>query len=170
MFCTLERMIKRMEIFTLLETLEDILEKSRTLPFTDKSIVEKEQFLDIIKEIRLKLPDELKQAKWIKEERERIISEAQKDADDIVKEAENRIISMIDEHEITRKAYDKKTEIIADANEMYREITQGTTTYVDGILANIENNMLELGKTLSGVEMSIQNALETIQNNRKELK
>ena len=159
-----------MEIFTLLETLEDILEKSKTLPFTDKSIVEKEQFLDIIKEIRLKLPDELKQAKWIKEERERIISESQKDADDIVKEAENRIISMIDEHEITRKAYDKKTEIIADANEMYREITQGTTTYVDGILANIENNMLELGKTLSGVEMSIQNALETIQNNRKELK
>ena len=159
-----------MEIFTLLETLEDILEKSKTLPFTEKSIIEKSEFLDIIKEIRLRLPDELKQEKWIKEERERIISEAQKDANDIVKEAENRIISMIDEHEITKKAYDKKTEIIADANEMYREITQGTATYVDGILANIENNMLELGKTLNGVELSIQNALETIQNNRKELK
>ena len=159
-----------MEIFTLLEALEDILERSKTVPFTEKSITEKEQFLDIIKEIRLKLPDELKQAKWIKEERERIIAEAQKDADAIVKEAENRIISMIDEHEITKKAYDKKTEIIADANEMFREITQGTNTYVDGILANIENNMIELGKTLNGVEMSIQNALETIQNNRKELK
>lgn len=159
-----------MEIFTLLETLEDILEKSKSLPFSDKSIIEKGEILDIIKEIRLRLPDELKQAKWIKEERERIINEAQKDAEDIVKEAENRIISMIDEHEITKKAYDKKTEIIADANEMYREITQGTNTYVDGILANIENNMVELGKTLSGVELSIQNALETIQNNRKELK
>ena len=159
-----------MEIFTLLETLEDIIEKSKTVPFTDKSVVEKKQFLDIIKEIRLKLPDELKQAKWIKEERERIIAEAQKDADDIVKEAENRIIAMIDEHEITKKAYEKKNEIIADANEMYREITQGTNTYVDGILANIENNMVELGKTVSNVELSIQNALETIQNNRKELK
>ncbi len=159
-----------MEIFTLLETLEDILENSKTVPFTEKSIVEKDQLLDIIKEIRLKLPDELKQAKWIKEERERIINEAQKDANDIVKEAENRIISMIDEHEITKKAYDKKTEIIADANEMYREITQGTNDYVDGILANIENNMLELGKSLNGVEMTIQNAIETIQNNRKELK
>ena len=157
-----------MEIFTLLETLEDILENSKTVPFTEKSIVEKDQLLDIIKEIRLKLPDELKQAKWIKEERERIINEAQKDANDIVKE--NRIISMIDEHEITKKAYDKKTEIIADANEMYREITQGTNDYVDGILANIENNMLELGKSLNGVEMTIQNAIETIQNNRKELK
>lgn len=159
-----------MEIFTLLETLEDILENSKTLPFSDKSIIEKEQFLDIIKEIRLKLPEELKQAKWIKEERERIIAEAQKDADDIVREAENRIISMIDEHEITKKAYDKKTEIIADANEMYREITKGTNDYVDGILANIENNMLELGKSLSNVEMTIQNAIETLQNNRKELK
>ena len=159
-----------MEIFTLLETLEEMLEQSKKVPFTDKVVVDKEAILEIIKEIRLKLPDELKQAKWVKEERQRILSEAQKEANDIVKEAETRIISMIDEHEITKKAYDKKTEIIADANEMYREITQGTNTYVDGILANIENNMMELGKTLSGVEMTIQNALETIQNNRKELK
>ena len=159
-----------MEIFTLLETLEDIIGKSKTVPFTEKCIIERNQFLDIIKEIRLKLPDELKQAKWIKEERERIIGEAHKDANDIVKEAENRIISMIDEHEITKKAYEKKNEIIADANDMYREITQGTNTYVDEILANIENNMVELGKTVNSVELSIQNALETIQNNRKELK
>ena len=74
-----------MEIFALLETLEDILEKSKSVPFTDKCLVEREVILDIIKEIRLKLPDELKQAKWIKEERERILAEAQKDANDIIK-------------------------------------------------------------------------------------
>ena len=106
-----------MEIFTLLETLEDILEKSKNVPFTDKCIVEKNEILDIIKEIRLNLPDELKQAKWIKEERERIIAEAQKDAEDLMKEAENRIISMIDEHEITKKAYEQKAQIIETAND-----------------------------------------------------
>ena len=95
-----------MEIFTLLETLEDMLEKSRAVPFSSKCIVDKEEILDIIKEVRLKLPEELKQAKWVKEERQRILAEAQKEADGIVKEAENRIISMIDEHEITRKAYE----------------------------------------------------------------
>ena len=58
-----------MEIFTLLETLEDLLETSRSVPFSTKVIVNKEDVLDLIKEIRLKLPDELKQAKWIKEER-----------------------------------------------------------------------------------------------------
>ena len=59
-----------MEIFTLLETLEEILEQSKKLPFTDKAIVDKEAILEVIKEIRLKLPDELKQAKWVKEERQ----------------------------------------------------------------------------------------------------
>lgn len=159
-----------MEIFTLLETLEDILESSKTIPFTDKSMIEKDQLLDIIKEIRLKLPDELKQAKWIKEERERIIAEAQKDADDIMKEAENIIISKIDEHEITKKAYDKKNEIIEEANQMYREMKNGANDYIDEILSNIENSMLELGKTLNNVETTIQNAVETIQNDRNAIK
>ena len=115
-----------MEIFTLLETLEEILENSRSVPFSNKGIVDKEEMLDLIKEIRIKMPDELKQAKWVKEERQRILVEAQKEADGIVKEAENRIIAMIDEHEITRKAYDQKTEIIETANEMSREISKGT--------------------------------------------
>ena len=145
-----------MEIFTLLETLEDILEKSRNMPFSSKCIVDKEEVLDIIKEIRLKLPDELKQAKWVKEERGRILVEAQKEADGIVKEAENRIISMIDEHEITRKAYEQKAQIIETANEMSREISKGTKEYADNILEKVE-----------GV---LQEALKTVENNRKELK
>ena len=145
-----------MEIFTLLETLEDILENSRNLPFTSKTMVDKEEMLEIIKEIRIKLPDELKQAKWVKEERQRILVEAQKEADGLVKEAENRIIAMIDEHEITRKAYDKKVEIIETANEMSREITKGTKEYADNVL--------------SGVEVALEDALKVIQNNRNELK
>lgn len=145
-----------MEIFALLETLEETLEKSKTLPFVGKSIVDKDEFLDIIKEIRIKLPDELKQAKWVKEERARILVEAQKEADDIVKEAENRIISMIDEHEITRKAYEQKAQIIETANEMSREISKGTKDYADNLLEKIE--------------VVLEDALKTIQNNRKELK
>ena len=132
-----------MEIFTLLETLEDLLENSRSLPFSSKGLVDKEEMLDLIKEIRIKLPDELKQAKWVKEERQRILVEAQKEADGIVKEAENRIIAMIDEHEITRKAYDQKTEIIETANEMSREISKGTKEYADSLLANTEDVLNE---------------------------
>ena len=159
-----------MEIFTLFDTLEDILDKSKKLRFTDKSIIEIEEILEIMKAIRLKLPDELKQAKWIKEERGRIIAEAQKEADDIVKEAENRIIAMIDEHEITKKAYEQKTKIIETANEMSREMSKGTKDYADNILGDIETTILNLSETITNVEATIQNALDTIKNNRSELK
>ena len=145
-----------MEIFTLLENLEEILEAGTKVPFSTKVMVDAEELREIIEDIRLKLPDELKQAKWVKEERQRILVEAQKEADGIVKEAENRIISMIDEHEITKKAYEKKVEIIETANEMSREIKSGTEEYADGVLA--------------GIEVALEDALKVIKNNRKELK
>ncbi len=145
-----------MEIFNLLETIEDMLENSKTLPFTNKAVLDREELLDIIKEIRLKLPEELKQAKVIKEEHDRIIEKANEEAQDIVKEAENRIISMIDEHEITKKAYEQKNKIIENANDMAREISNGTKAYADNILA--------------GVQVTLEDALKVIQNNRKEVK
>ncbi|MDD4066856.1 MAG: ATPase [Bacilli bacterium] len=145
-----------MEVLALLDELEDILDKGSGLPFTSKAMYDKEELLDIVKEIKLKLPDEVKQAKWVKEERQRILLDAQKEAADIVKEAENRIISMIDEHEITRKAVEQKDTIIESANSMAREISQGTKEYADEILAGIE-------------EMLITN-LDIVQNNRRELK
>ena len=84
-----------MEIFTLLETLEELLEKSKNVPFSTKGIVDKEQMLDLIKEIRLKLPDELKQAKWVKEERQRILVEAKKEAENIIRQIKKNKIFLI---------------------------------------------------------------------------
>lgn len=159
-----------MEIFTLLETIEDLIENSRTLPFSNKCIVDRDEISDIVKEIRLKLPDELKQAKWVKEERTRIIQEAQKEGEDIVKEAENRIIAMIDEHEITRKAYDEKQRIIESANEMARQMSEGTKEYADNILKDIEQTILTLKNNMDAAQATINDAVNTLKNNRKELK
>ena len=145
-----------MEILTLLETLEDILERSASLPFTGRAFVNRDDILEIVKEIRLKLPDEIKQAKWIKEERQRILLEAQKEASNIVKEAENKIISMIDEHEITKKAYDEKEKIIAEAKKIAREIGIGTKEYADGMLEKLEAILTD--------------AIKIVHNNRKELR
>ena len=159
-----------MEIFTLLETIEDLIENSRKMPFSNKCIVDKDEILDAIKEIRLKLPDDLKQAKWVKEERTRIIQEAKKEGEDIVKEAENRIIAMIDEHEITRKSYEEKQKIIESANDMAREMSEGTKEYADNILAEVEDTMATLMGNMEAAQATVNSALATIKNNRNELK
>ena len=138
-----------MEILSVLETLEDLVEKSVSVPFSGKCLVDKEEILEIVKEVRLKLPDDIKQAKWVKEERQRILMEAQKEANNMVKDAESKISSLVDEHEITKKAYEQANEIISSAQKNAREIRLGTKDYADSVLNKVEeilNDTLEVIK------------------------
>ncbi len=145
-----------MEILTILETLEELVEKSPSVPFSGKCLLDREEILEIIKEMRLKLPDDIKQAKWVKEERQRILLEAQREATNIMKDAENKIASLVDEHEITKKAYEQSNEIIAAAQKNAREVRLGAREYADGVLNKVEDILSE--------------AAEVIRTNREELK
>ena len=145
-----------MEIFTLLENLEELMESGQKVPFSNKVMIDIEEFRELLEEIRLKLPDELKQAKWVKEERERIMSDAEKEANGLLKEAEAKIISMVDEHVITKQALAQKEEIIENANKISKEISTGTREYADSILLKVEEVLKE--------------TMDIVHNNRKELK
>ena len=72
-----------MEVLTLLETLQEMLDRSSSIPLTKKSLVDKDAIIDVVNEIKMKLPDELKQAKWVKEERQKILVDAQKEANQL---------------------------------------------------------------------------------------
>lgn len=145
-----------MEIFTLLENLEELIESGTKVPFSTKVMLDTEEIKEVLDEIRRKLPEELKQAKLVKEERQRIIMDAQKEADDIVKQTETKIISLVDDHEITRQALAKKEEILESADKVAREISDGTREYADALLERLEEILNE--------------TLGVIHNNRKELK
>jgi vacuolar-type H+-ATPase subunit H len=145
-----------MEILSILETLEDLVEKSISIPLSGKCLVDKEEILEIVKEIRLKLPDDLKQAKWVKEERQRILLEAQKEANNVVKDAEGKIASLVDEHEITKKAYEQANQIISSTQKNAREIRLGTREYADSVLNKVED--------------ILKDAIDVIKMNREELK
>ena len=101
-----------MDALELLDELEDIIDKGASVPFSGRCILDKDELLDVLQEIKLKLPDDLKQAKWIKEERQRILQEAQTEADNLIKSAEDKIIAMVNENEITKKAIVQGNQII----------------------------------------------------------
>jgi len=132
-----------MEIFSLLEKLEDVVENGWVVPLTGKTMVDKKEMIELLKEIRVMLPDEIKQAKWIKEERQRFLFEAQQEANNLLQEAENRISSMIDESEITRKSYEQANETIINAQKTAREIRDGSLVYADEILTKMEETLKE---------------------------
>ena len=128
------------DVIELLSELEEIIDKSFEIPFFKKTLVNKEQILALINDISIQLPDELRVAKSIAEDSKRIISDAQKQADAKVKEVEHRILGLIDEHEITKKAVANANEIIAKAQKDGREIRLASLKFADDILEKVEND------------------------------
>jgi vacuolar-type H+-ATPase subunit H len=144
-----------MNVLKLLEELEDIVENCSSIPFVQKVLVDKGEILEIIKEIRIHLPDEIKQAQWIKEERQRILAEAQQEADTISEEANKHILSMIEQDEITMLANEQAEKIITQAQNNAKEMRLGAKDYVDGLLQSVELDLADL--------------INTIKENRNEL-
>ena len=130
-----------MDVIELISELEEKVEKSFELPIVKKSFVNKEEIMNLIGDISLQLPDEIRMAKSITEERNRILADAQKQADIIIKNAEQKIISMIDEHEVTKRANEHANEIIVEAQKNAREIRLGTLEYSDSMLSKLDEQL-----------------------------
>ncbi|MBQ7108874.1 MAG: ATPase [Clostridia bacterium] len=152
-----------MDGLELLDELEEIIEKGASVPFSGRCILERDELIDLVQELKLKLPDDLKQAKWIKEERQRILHEAQVEADEIIKAANEKGISMINEHEITQQAMEQARQIIDKANQEAYAISDSSYNYTDNLLQTVEN------VTLSTIK-ELEQCISIVRNNRNELR
>ena len=126
-----------MEILEILEDIEESVEKSFSL--FGMSVINKNDMLAMLEELRMKLPDEIKQAKWVKEERQKILSEAQSEADSIVEGAKEKVIALVDEHEIAKQAKAKAEQLISDARAQEQEMRKNAILYADSMLEKVEN-------------------------------
>lgn len=138
-----------MDALELIDKLEDMIEDGTIIPITGKVMLNKADLLDMLKEIRLNLPDDLKQAKWITQEKQRIIIEAQKQAEAIIKETDIRLKREIEHHDITIDANKRAADIISAAQKNAKEIRLGAKEYADQLLSNLEINLDANGKELS---------------------
>lgn len=161
-------------VFNLLEELEAVLDQSRAVPFSNKVTVDKEELYDIITEIKMRLPNEIKQSKWVIEERNKILIDAQKEADEIIKNAEERLNRLIDENEVTKRAYEQAALIIDNSKKTSKEMRLGATEYADEVLALAESRLKEMMDMIRLENIHSENffneTLDIIYQNRQELR
>ena len=127
-----------MEILKLIDLLEDKVEQSKSIPLLNRALIDREELLTAIEEIRLNIPEDMKQARLVKEERKRILAEAQAEADEIINNAKIKTEKMVDEHEITKKAYEQANQIVSAAQKNSRELRMGARQYVDSLFADTD--------------------------------
>lgn len=130
-----------MEIMEIIDMMEETIDKATSVPLSGKIVVDKEDLLDYIQEMRLVFPDEVKEAKWVKEERERILAEAQTRSETMIKNAEEKVVQMIDEHEITKQAVEQANQMVNEAQTKAMEIKTDCDQYADDILNDLEKRL-----------------------------
>lgn len=137
-----------MDIEQIMNELESKIDGCRTIPFWGRGIIDKAELLDLIQEMRNKFPEEMRQAKWVKEERQRIISDAQKEASSMIKATEEKIATMVNEHDITQQAYSKANQIVDSAQQNSREIRLSANQYADDVLRALEDELIKTAEAI----------------------
>ena len=127
-----------------------------------RALVDVENIRAVIDEIRLNIPQEIKQARGIVADRADIITNAKREADGIIRSAEERAKAMVAQEEITKLAQEKAAEIISTAQTKSRDMRKAAQDFVDDIMKRADEgltaNLAEVRKTRASLRQQIPQA------------
>ena len=169
----------------IIEEIEEYIDSCKFQPLsTSKIIVNKDQIDELLRELRMKTPDEIKRYQKIIANKDAILADAQAKADGMIEEAQIHTNELVSEHEIMQQAYSQANEIVTAATEQAQQILDnaandandiriGAIQYTDDLLSNAESI---IGHTLDsyttkydGLVNSLQECYDMVHNNRAEL-
>jgi hypothetical protein len=148
-----------MDILHLIDRLEELFNESRAIPFTHNVVVDEEKMLDLIDQMRVAIPEEMKKAQQVMTQHDRILAQAQEEANRTLALAREKGEQLMERDSIVQNAQSfaeqRATDIIAEADQTRTEADQ----YVIETLTHLE---LELERYLNQVRNGIQTVRETL--------
>jgi vacuolar-type H+-ATPase subunit H len=141
-----------MNIDEILDEMDEVLDKSPSMPFAGhKTVVDADRLRELINDVRLNIPQEIKRAKLIDFDCNRIIKEAEAKAEAIVRKAEERAKAIVSNDAIVKEAKQKAIDMLTKAQSSSKEIKNATSTYVNNLLTDAEkyfqSNLQNVKKT-----------------------
>jgi vacuolar-type H+-ATPase subunit H len=132
---------------------EYLIHHARHVPFSSQVMVDEDEVMDLVDQLRFNLPDEIKQASWTVQEQQRIISEAHAEAARIMSKANERAEESVTDHEIVRRAERQATQVVRDAQSKSDQIIRDAEAYALEQLVQLEQH---LSRTLATVKRGVE--------------
>ena len=170
----------------IIEEIEEYVESCKYQPLsTTKIVVNKEELEELLRELRLKTPDEIKRYQKIISNKDAILADAQNKADAIIAEAQAKAREMVEQSEVMQTAYAQANETVNNANQQAQEILDAATNdansirlgaigYTDDMLANLSNIMTtalnDAGEKYNSFVESLTSCYNTVVQNRSQRK
>ena len=119
--------------------LYDLVQDARSMPLSaDKCILERDKVLDMLDEIIAQLPGELKQARTIVESRNELVSQARREADVIIREAQDKVGQLVTKEAIYEEAKKRSEELVSQTQNRINQLRKAANEYMDESLRQTE--------------------------------
>lgn len=145
-----------MDILHLVDRLEEVFNEGRPIPLTRKLAVDEDRVLELIDQMRVSIPDEVKKAQQILNQRDKILAQSQEEADRTVKLAQEKAAQMVEREALVEQAKVRAQEVLRQAQ-----------ADADGIRADADDYVLD---TLTRLETETARSLQQIRNGINKLR
>lgn len=140
-------MVITIEILALVDRLEKLVNGGWRVPLSSKTVIDENTFFELVDEMRVSIPQEIKRANDVLQEREKVLAAASEEAERIIEGAREHAARLVDEHEIMAAARAEAEGIKAQARRETEEVRKGADEYAVGVLGDLESNLASLLQT-----------------------
>jgi len=147
-----------MDILHLIDRLEELFNESRAIPFTHNVIVDEDRMLDLIDQMRVAIPDEVKKAQQVTSQRDRILAQAQEEANRTLALAREKSDQMVERDAIVQSAQARAEQSVAQIRSEAEQSRRDADQYVVDTLTGLE---LELERIINQVRNGIHALQDT---------
>ena len=162
-----------MDILYLVDRLENLIASSRRMPLVNQVMIKEIDILNIIDQMRTSIPDEIKQARRIIQEKERILAQAQADASSLLARAREETERAMNREgllrtaearsqELVRQAEERSQTMVRQAEERGEQLKVDADTYVAETLSNLKDHLAGIEMDVSRTILSIEKGLESL--------
>jgi len=140
--------VPAVDIHYLLDRLEEVLGAGSHLPLTSRTLVDEQEILDILDQIRVAIPDEITAARKVNQQREQLLADAQEEADRIVRDADQHVSARLSEHALVRAAESRAADIEERALQQAEQMRRETEEYAQRVLQRLHEQVAQVNTTV----------------------
>jgi vacuolar-type H+-ATPase subunit H len=133
-----------MDILYLLDRLEEVLTSARHVPFSSNVMLDAQECIDVVDQIRLSLPEEMKLARRVMEERDQVLAEAEERANRMLERAEEQIAVRVEDHAVVQAAEERAQGVLERANRDADELRRQADDYAYRVFSTLQNRLRQI--------------------------
>ncbi len=129
---------KMPEVEQLIDRVTDLIDQARPMPLSTSAMINKDEILDLLVEVRSRLPEELRAARWLLKEREEFLEKVKREGEDLLEEARSQAERMVQRTEVVKAAEQRGRQIVEKAETRARQMRHEAEDFVDPKLGSFE--------------------------------